>query len=256
MKTEMVCQQNCWPSLERKEHRIPSEMESRGIPHGSLLLDCNELEALDNYLMLNDVKKLVGSAKKSWWWCHLNRVHIVSGWGGGGGGCHVILAWFRQLHVISHCRWPIVAVGWVCHQQALSLVMLSPPVNGVIVVVVVPLPLSPPWCHWKGRASTHQFSPPPCKQWLTVAGPDAGSLAASVQSLSAISTPNPPCEQLLAAVVMGAGVLIIRAPLSCCCLCPPSSPCPGHLAFIIVQYCAGDCHHHCSPVFGPWWCGH
>jgi hypothetical protein len=105
-------------------------------------------------------------------------------------------------------------------------VIVGPVVGDVVPPVMVSLSLS----LWFPSRSRPVVSP-----WML----GRGFVGGFCQSPSANSTPNPPREQSLAVVEVGAGVLVVRpplllsfasslssGPLSCCCLrprrCPPS----------------------------------
>jgi len=127
--------------------------------------------------------------------------------GGGGGGCHIVLAWFQWLHVVLIAAGPLLL--WA------RCVIAGSIVSDVIPLVVVSLSLSfPSCCLPHGAIKKGGQHPIPPLQAVAHSGRARCWVIGSFrQSLSAISTPNPPCKQSLTVVVMGAGVPIIRPPL-------------------------------------------
>jgi hypothetical protein len=102
-----------------------------------------------------------------------------------GGGCHVVLAWFRRLRVVLVAAGPLLL--WA------GCVIVGPVVGDVVPPVMVSLSLS----LWFPSRSCPVVSP-----WVL----GRGFVGGFCRSPSANSTPNPPREQSLAAVEVGAGV--------------------------------------------------
>jgi hypothetical protein len=162
------------------------------------------------------------------------------------GGCRVVFARLRWLHVVPVATGPVICCCCCCRGlgepwppslvlssprswcrrccRSLPLPSLSPRCRPVVVVSPVvpskrpPAPAIPPassGSQWRGRVLGRRFVGGFCR------------------SSSAISTPNPPCEQSLAAVEVGAGVLVVWPPLllsfaSSSCLVVPRRPRSTH----------------------------